>query len=271
MKYILTIRRHSLREQLGQVVDPAQADPLTMNELAEHLPHVPEVSQVPALSPTNLQSPTSLQSPMTPRSARHSTSRGVQGMKTDALDDIYPREHPHEMLSDLPSRQRALDTDAYREGLVNSKGQHVQEGFDEGYSLGAILGLRVGQILGVLHGFVASWKGRDNQLFKETKATYDIAQRELAIEELLGQQWVNAEGIWQWDVTGEDEDPTFTEVAEQHPVVKKWANTVEEMADRWGVDLQAVERMQGSADESQAVKRTPFSNGSTIRAVGQAL
>ena len=68
----------------------------------------------------------------------------------NALDDIYgsapasptlaaniPHAHNHEILSDLPSRQRALDTDAYREGLANSKGQYVQEGFDEGYSLGA--------------------------------------------------------------------------------------------------------------------------------------
>lgn len=189
----------------------------------------------------------------------------------DPLDDIYgsapsspvllsddgvasngPRERAHEILSDLPSRQRALDTDAYREGLANSKGQFVQEGFDEGYSLGANLGLRVGYILGTLHGFVAAWKGHDDQLHKDAKTAYGNAQIELAIQELLGQKWVNEEGIWTWEVHSEDEDPTFKEVAEQHPVVKMWVDIVEGLAVSWGVDLKAVDRSHASEAQEQS-------------------
>jgi hypothetical protein len=188
----------------------------------------------------------------------------------DPLDDIYgsapgspslagnplsldhPRERTHEILSDLPSRQRALDTDAYREGLANSKGQYVQEGFDEGYSLGANLGVRVGYILGVLQGFVAAWRGHNEDLFRETKALYDTAQTELAIQELLGQQWVTEEGIWNWEVCGAEDDPTFREVAEQHPVVHKWIATIEDMAGKWGVDLHAVEKVHASGEEAQS-------------------
>ena len=189
----------------------------------------------------------------------------------DPLDDIYgsapasptfhdvdplsldnQRERTHEILSDLPSRQRALDTDAYREGLANSKGQFVQEGFDEGYSLGANLGLRIGYILGVLQGFVAAWKGHDETLYQESKEVYDTAQKELAIQELLGQSWVNEEGIWMWEVHGAEEDPTFREVAEQHPVVRKWAVVVEDMAAKWGADLKAVEKAHGSNTEEQS-------------------
>jgi hypothetical protein len=189
----------------------------------------------------------------------------------DPLDDIYgsapnsphlsgvdplalhpPHERRHEILSDLPSRQRALDTDAYREGLANSKGQFVQEGFDEGYSLGANLGVRVGYILGVLQGFVAAWRAHDAELHRETKEVYDNAQKELAIQELLGKQWVTEEGIWNWGVQGVEEDPTFREVAEQHPVVQKWTATVEDMAEKWGVDLKAVERMHGTSEEEQS-------------------
>lgn len=178
----------------------------------------------------------------------------------NALDDIYGSEpsspaltaathvqsaRAHEILSDLPSRQRALDTDAYREGLANSKGQFVQEGFDEGYSLGANLGLRVGYILGVLHGFVAAWKTYNDQNHAEAKKVYDTAQTELAIERLLGQEYVDEEGIWKWDVKGEgeeDDDPTFREVAAQHPVVRKWIASVERLAVQWDVDLHAVEK-----------------------------
>ncbi|KAI4652816.1 Essential protein Yae1, N terminal [Alternaria triticimaculans] len=180
----------------------------------------------------------------------------------NALDDIYgsapasptlsanvPYVRAHEILSDLPSRQRALDTDAYREGLANSKGQYVQEGFDEGYSLGANLGLRVGYILGVLQGFVAAWRGHDEQVHKEVSQVFDSARKELAIEELLGRQWVDEEGIWKWGVVGKDDDPTFREVSDQHPVVKKWMGVVEDLAKRWDVDLKAVEKSQVPQDE----------------------
>jgi hypothetical protein len=179
----------------------------------------------------------------------------------NALDDIYGSApsspilsanapaRSYEILSDLPSRRRALDTDAYREGLANSKGQYVQEGFDEGYSLGANLGLRVGYVLGVLHGFDGAWKGPDERVYKEVADIYKAARKELAIEELLGQQWVDEEGIWKWSVKGEEEDPTFREVADQHPLVQKWMGTVQELAKRWAVDLKAVEKSQVPQEE----------------------
>lgn len=170
----------------------------------------------------------------------------------DPLSLDHPRGRTHEILSDLPSRQRALDTDAYREGLANSKGQYVQEGFDEGYSLGANLGVRVGYILGVLKSFVAAWKGHNANHYRETKGVYDNAQKELAIQELLGQQWVTEEGIWNWDVQGVEDDPTFREVAEQHPIVQKWTATVESLATKWGVDLKAVEKAHASSEEEQS-------------------
>jgi hypothetical protein len=177
-----------------------------------------------------------------------------------ALDDIYgssptspylnsQASERHEMLSDLPSRQRALDADAYREGLASAKGQFVQEGFDEGYTLGADIGLRVGYILGVLRGLVGAWKGRDQEIHKEMLELYEEAQKALAIEQLLGQNWVDEEGIWKWEVQGADGDATFREVAAQHPIVKKWDDKVEELATRWAVDLKAVEKISAKEEE----------------------
>lgn len=153
------------------------------------------------------------------------------------------------MLSDLPSRQRALDADAYREGLASAKGQYVQEGFDEGYALGADIGLRVGYILGVLRGFVGAWRDQDQGAYDEASKLYEEAQKELAIEQLLGQTWVDEEGIWKWEVEGADGEATFREVAAQHPVAKKWDDQVEALARRWGVDLKAVEKMSAKEEE----------------------
>ncbi|KAF2643501.1 hypothetical protein P280DRAFT_467528 [Massarina eburnea CBS 473.64] len=182
----------------------------------------------------------------------------------DPLDDIYGSEpsspvlssqnlsRPEEILSDLPSRQRALDTDAYREGLSNSKGQFVQEGFDEGYSLGANIGLLVGYVIGVLQGFTTALSGHDEARWEEAKKLWEEAQRELVIENLLGQKWIDEEGIWKWEVEGKDDEVTFREVAEQHPVMKTWMGRVKDTAEKWKVDLEAVERGReddGDADE----------------------
>lgn len=178
-----------------------------------------------------------------------------------ALDDIYgsaptspfldaqASDRAHEMLSDLPSRQRALDADAYREGLASAKGQYVQEGFDEGYALGADIGLRIGYIQGALKGFVSAWRGHDQGAYDEVSELYEVAQKELAIEQLLGQTWVDEEGIWKWEVKDADGDATFREIAAQHPVVKKWDDKVEELARRWDVDLKAVENMSAKEEE----------------------
>ncbi|KAF2738428.1 hypothetical protein EJ04DRAFT_509589 [Polyplosphaeria fusca] len=176
----------------------------------------------------------------------------------DPLDDIYgsapasptlmmldqPRrrdEHNREILSDLPSRQRALDTDAYREGLSNSKGEYVQEGFDEGYALGANIGQRVGYILGALQG-IATALGEEDVHTKEVLDLLATARAELAIQELLGSKWVNEEGIWRWEVHGNDEDVTFRVVADQHPVINRWLARTAEMTARWRVKLGAFEQ-----------------------------
>lgn len=188
--------------------------------------------------------------------------------QNDSLDDIYGSEpsspvtsslgtalvggshdDSHEILSDLPSRQRALDTDAYREGLADSKGRFVQEGFDEGYSLGANLGMLVGYILGVLQGCVAAFHGHDEVRRDEASQALDSARKALAIQELLGKAWVDEEGIWKWRVEGSGGEYTFQEVAEQHPVIRSWMAKVRELANEWGLDLEAVERRQGAGDD----------------------
>lgn len=162
----------------------------------------------------------------------------------DPLDDIYGSSPDGEMLSDLPSRQRNLDTDAYREGLSAAKGHFVQEGFDEGFSLGAEVGLLVGRVLGVLQGVAAALEAHDEERRKEAQRLLERARGELAIESVLGREWVDDEGVFKWEVEGREdgEDVTFQEVAACHPAVKRWLGVVAELATRWRVDLEAVER-----------------------------
>lgn len=72
-----------------------------------------------------------------------------------------PNSHP----SSITKLQRVHFNDGYREGVSTSKGTHVQDGFDEGYPLGAELALRVGVILGSLEELCAAM----NQLVKKSR------------------------------------------------------------------------------------------------------
>jgi hypothetical protein len=146
-----------------------------------------------------------------------------------------------------------IDTDAYREGLSASKGQYVQEGFDEGFSLGANIGQHVGYILGFFQGCETALRGHDKQMWQEAKGLLDTAHAELAIQEILGKTWVDEEGIWKWEVHGEDEEVTFKEVAEQHPVLRGWMKKVDEVAEKWNIDLKALDRPEEEYLEESAL------------------
>ena len=161
-----------------------------------------------------------------------------------------------EILSDLPLRRRMHETDAYREGLAASKGQYVQEGFDEGFSLGANIGQRVGYILGVLQGFVMALSQDEGSkdAWEEVNALYEKAKAELAIQEVLGREWVDEEGVFKWEVHGKEEEVTFREVAAQHPVVGGWMERVKELALQWGVELEAFEEEDAKREEQKVVE-----------------
>ncbi|TVY31571.1 Uncharacterized protein LSUB1_G008387, partial [Lachnellula subtilissima] len=54
--------------------------------------------------------------------------------------------------SDVPRLKEKHETEGYRDGVSKGKAETVQAGFDEGYGLGAVLGLRIGKNLGLLEG-----------------------------------------------------------------------------------------------------------------------
>jgi hypothetical protein len=98
--------------------------------------------------------------------------------------------------------------------------------------------------MGVLRGFVDAWRGRDAQAHGEAVEVLERARAELAIGELLGEKWVDGEGVWKWEVEGEGE-ASVREVAAQHPVMREWDERVKQLAEWWGVDLRAVETSLG--------------------------
>ncbi|KAL8880201.1 MAG: hypothetical protein Q9205_002344 [Flavoplaca limonia] len=151
--------------------------------------------------------------------------------------------------SDIPRLRAIHSTEGYREGISYAKQQAAQLGFDEAYPLGAILGLRVGYILGVLEGLRNAWGIKREQKSSEEGVgvvrEYDQrygdmlmqAREELKIEKLCGQEYWKSDGIWAYEVHGKagDQNITFWDVADQHPIVRKWLGKVRDEARKLGI------------------------------------
>jgi hypothetical protein len=181
---------------------------------------------------------------------------------TTPLTDALARSHLQER-SDIPRLQSQHSTAGYREGIASSKALYVQEGFDEGYMLGAELGMRGGWIIGVLEGIVRAANGSsratDGEVEKveiELERAKDLlreAKNELSVKGLYAPTYFGQDGIWKYDVGVELKEPSepsegreekleeeeldFRKVANAHPVIKKWTDTVEKMANDLGLDL----------------------------------
>ncbi|OJJ84320.1 Yae1 family protein [Aspergillus glaucus CBS 516.65] len=89
----------------------------------------------------------------------------------DILDDIFGSSPPQPSSlerdsvpaaepSDLPSLRRQHVTTGYRDGISLSKGEHVQDGFDAGFPVGAQLGMRAGTVLGIMEGVLRGYESK---------------------------------------------------------------------------------------------------------------
>lgn len=189
----------------------------------------------------------------------------------DPLDDVFgsapssPTFHSQDSQtqrhlldpSDIPRLRSTHVTNGYREGIAASKEKHIQEGFDEGYALGAELGMRVGWCLGVLEGVwnaaptqtgdASQGRARADGSEKEGRVEREEvrkmlaqAEGELQVQCLFGKEYFGADGIWTYDVPddSEAEEVTFRQVADAHPLLKKWMKIVGDLADGVGLELQ---------------------------------
>ena len=160
---------------------------------------------------------------------------------SDIFSDSPPTSPTTADPSDIPRLRGTHSTAGYRDGISTSKEQTLQAGFDEGYSLGAFFGLRVGYLLGALEGLYVAHSHesegstRVGQLGKE-------AREQLTLDKIFGREWWGEDGIWKYEVQGKEEEVTFPEVVNAHPLVKKWVEKVEQEIEIAGI---MVGRFQG--------------------------
>ncbi|KAL9133741.1 MAG: hypothetical protein Q9175_005084 [Cornicularia normoerica] len=168
---------------------------------------------------------------------------------SDIFSDSPPTSPNTADPSDIPRLRSTHSTAGYRAGIFFSKERSLQPAFDEGYSLGAVFGLRVGYILGALEG-LCSAHSQESEERKRLRQLLKEAREHLAIEKIFGREWWGEDGIWRYEVQGKEEDVTFREVVDVHPLVRTWVEIVDQEMKIAGV---MVERFEGREREEGRV------------------
>ena len=181
------------------------------------------------------------------------------------------------MTPDIRRLQVTHSTTGYREGITEGKAQSIQAGFDEGYGLGANVGLKAGQILGLLEGIAAALaQQQQKQQAPATDAGADgsgehahahstsllaEARAELKTESIFDQAYWSPDGSWKYDVTSSrtDGEILFEDVADAHPLIVKWKRITDEEMRRWDLhldlaSLRGEEQPPPHEDEAAAAK-----------------
>jgi hypothetical protein len=162
--------------------------------------------------------------------------------------------------SEVPRLRSAHSTAGYRDGLTNAKGTTIQEGFDEGYGLGATMGLRIGSILGTLEGIWAAVAKPDTSRApalddggvrigtgaqpetERLKALVAKARSDLRTEGVFGRQYWGEDGIWVYDV--QEGGGGWKDVVDAHPLIQSWEAVVAEEVAKVHLDTGVMDRTE---------------------------
>ena len=175
--------------------------------------------------------------PLTPPSTPPSPSSPTTNNRlSDVFSDSPPTSPTKADPSDIPRLRGTHSTAGYRAGISASKERSLPPGFDEGYSLGAVFGLRVGYVLGILEGLYSAHSQEDEGR-KESRQLLEEAREQLAIEKIFGSEWWGEDGVWRYEVLGNEEEVTFPEVVDAHPLVKRWVERVDREMNIAGVKM----------------------------------
>ncbi|KAK2599974.1 Essential protein Yae1, N terminal [Conoideocrella luteorostrata] len=182
----------------------------------------------------------------------------------DQFDDVFgsapasPTEQeaqngPH------PSDMRRLETEhttaGYREGITMAKESSIQAGFDEGFSLGATIGSRAGQLLGVTEGIADALKGQTGEAIQASVKLLDEAREELSTANIFSAEYWASDGNWNYDVIAKEGDQIlFTDVANAHPLIRKWSNIVDEQVRLWHIQLSLLDDESGPRVDTAVVE-----------------
>ncbi|KAI9759217.1 MAG: Essential protein Yae1, N terminal [Chaenotheca gracillima] len=199
-----------------------------------------------------------------------STSRSPSPSRSEESHTITGFSEP----SDIPRLRSQHSTVGYREGISVAKAGGVQEGFDEGYSLGAAMGMRVGFLQAALVGLCDllatstseerlsgvddSWRVGQQEISR-IESLVRRSKLELDTRKVYAMEFLGDDAVWKWEVTDKEgriledtnESFTFEEVADSHPLIRKWNQIVLAEANKLGLNLDIFERVDDHANNTQ--------------------
>ncbi|PNS15921.1 hypothetical protein CAC42_4322 [Sphaceloma murrayae] len=130
--------------------------------------------------------------------------------------------------SEIPRLRSIHVTNGYREGISESKSTFVQAGFDEGYSLGAVLGFKSAWLLAFLE-LATNYQLVSNDHLVDAK-------RDLGLQQIFSNTFFDEDGIWKYHVPGHEAEQNFERVASEHPSIQKWTTSVQHLISTWGLN-----------------------------------
>lgn len=140
--------------------------------------------------------------------------------------------------SDIHRLQTEHTTAGYREGISVAKESSIQEGFDEGFSLGACIGSRAGQLLGIVEGIADALKKQQGEAAASSEKLLTDAKAELSTAKIFSGEYWAPDGNWSYEVDAADGDQVvFSDVANAHPLIRKWSQIVDEQVNLWQIRL----------------------------------
>lgn len=166
-----------------------------------------------------------------------------------------------DMSLDSRRLQTQHNTVGYREGITAGKAGSIQAGFDQGFALGANVGLRAGQILGLLEGISAALAEAGPSI-ESARLDNLLAQAgtELNPERIFTPDFWATDGTWKYPVIAshEDSEVIYRDVADQHPVISKWAEVARRLACSYYVDeaLPILENKELATDDAGTAPET---------------
>ncbi|KAG6014692.1 hypothetical protein E4U43_006248 [Claviceps pusilla] len=212
------------------------------------------------------------------------------------LDDVFgsapasPTEtaaHSISHPSDVPRLQTEHTTAGYREGITVAKESSVQAGFDEGFSLGAALGAQAGQLLGLVEGIADALKTHVAETADADDAAVASAQllrearTDLSTDNIFRPEYWAPDGNWTYDVVaagqddGDDGEPgqqiVFFDVANAHPLIRKWRTIVDEQLRRWRIQTSLLETDTAARLDATAVTAEPLNSSVAAPRANQTL
>lgn len=226
------------------------------------------------------------------QASRHQLDQLDQLDRPNHLDDVFgsapasPTEtaaHSTSHPSDMPRLQTEHTTAGYREGITVAKESSVQAGFDEGFSLGAALGAQAGQLLGLVEGIADALKTHVAETAEASAQLLREARTDLSTDHIFRPEYWAPDGNWTYDVVaaGQDDDDggggepgqqiVFSDVANAHPLIRKWRTIVDEQLRRWRIQTSLLETETAARLDATAVTAEPLNSSVAAPRANQTL